>query len=409
MTGVINRVVPAGRAASFWTVRTSREQEREPAAALGQLRRYSRDALYGSAMLAVVMPVFALLNSEHRPVHLVVLGVGLVVFLALFLPGSMRTLRDPWGVRPRWQALVLLALGVALTGLALAWLRSGLLWALLPGLATAELMLGRSIRIGWNLTWAAVLTAACAALLVLALDPPSAEIRLIVGVAAMTAMIAYLQVTTVQLWRSSLALDQARQEAAELAATRERLRLSQDLHDILGHALEVVSLKSELAARLSTVDSERAHAEMVEVQELARGALQDVRTLAHGQRRTDLVAELAGARKLLDSAEIRCEVDARPEELPWAQRELFGWVLREAVTNLLRHTDARRCWITLAAQGESMVLTVGNDGVLGAGEWGSGLSGLAARITGGGGEFSAAARDGEFVVTASLPRVEVAG
>ncbi|MCK2245092.1 MULTISPECIES: histidine kinase [unclassified Crossiella] len=385
-----------------------KEQESASAAALEHLRKYCRDALYGGAGLAVLFPLLSLLNSpELSPVRVAVLLVGWATFNVLFLPGALRLLRDPWRVRPLRSGVPLLALGLALTLLALVWGAVGMFWAVLPGLACAELLLNRSVRYVWPLT--GVLSAVFAGLALLAnatAGVPDLGRQVIMSV-VLLGVTCYLQETTARLWRSSRELDNARLAAAELAATKERLRLSQDLHDILGHALEVVSLKSELAARLSTVDTQRAHDEMVEVQELARGALQDVRTLAHAQRGTDLVGELAGARKLLASAEIRCEVDARPEELSAAQRELFGWVLREAVTNLLRHADARRCWITLAGQGESVVLRVGNDGVLDAGEWGSGLAGLAARISGGGGEFSAVARDGEFVVTASLPKPAV--
>ncbi|MCO1581453.1 histidine kinase [Crossiella sp. SN42] len=387
----------------------SRAQEPE-SAALGHLRRHSRDSLYSVAFLAVIFPPVAALNGgPGGAVELVVLGVGWAVFNAVFLPGALSVLRDPWRVRSLRTGVPLLVLGVVLTVLAALWLSSGVLWAVLPGLAAAELLANRPTRLIWPVVVAVVLVTAGLVLLVSQANAVPEMVREAVLAGVVIGTTSYMQETSVRLWRSSLELDNARQEAAELATTRERLRLSQDLHDILGHALEVVSLKSELAARLSTVDPGRAHAEMVEVQELARGALQDVRALAHAQRTTDLVAELAGARKLLASAEIRCEVDARPEELPAAQRELFGWVLREAVTNLLRHADARRCWITLGAQGDLVVLTVGNDGVLAAGEWGSGLSGLAERIAGGGGSFAAAARDGEFVVTASLPKVEVAG
>ncbi|GAA2819786.1 sensor histidine kinase [Crossiella cryophila] len=386
-----------------------KEQESASAAALEHLRKYFRDALYGGAGLAVMFPLLSLLNSEElSPVQVTVLLVGWAAFNALFLPGALRLLRDPWRVRPLRTGVPLLALGLGLTVLALVWGAVAIFWAVLPGLACAELLLNRSVRYVWPLT--GLLSAIFAGLGLLAhgvAGVPDVGRQLIMSV-VMLGLTCYLQETTARLWRSSLDLDNARLAAAELAATKERLRLSQDLHDILGHALEVVSLKSELAARLSTVDTARAHAEMVEVQELARGALQDVRTLAHAQRGTDLLGELAGARKLLASAEIRCEVDARPEELSAAHRELFGWVLREAVTNLLRHADARRCWITLDGQGESVVLRVGNDGVLDAGEWGSGLAGLAARISGGGGEFGAVARDGEFVVTASLPKPAVA-
>jgi two-component system sensor histidine kinase DesK len=208
------------------------------------------------------------------------------------------------------------------------------------------------------------------------------------------------EMVTLRQWHIALELDQARREAAELGATRERLRFAEDLHDILGHALEVVSLKSELATRLTAVDPDRAHAEMVEVQRLARGALREMRALARGRRPTDLQTELTGARSLLASAGIDCVVDGEPAH--GGHSELLGRVLREAVTNLLRHADTRRCWITV----RPAALTVVNDGV-DAGKPpgdGTGLTGLRRRVTEAGGELTAGPgeRPGTFTVAAVL-------
>ena len=124
-----------------------------------------------------------------------------------------------------------------------------------------------------------------------------------------------------------------------MATTKERLRLAEDLHDILGHALEVVSLKAELASRLSEVDPERSRAELAEVQRLARGAMHDVRALVRVTVRRRSSIELAGARGLLESAGIELEFRGDPAALGAAASELLGRVLREAVTNLLRHAQ----------------------------------------------------------------------
>jgi two-component system sensor histidine kinase DesK len=160
----------------------------------------------------------------------------------------------------------------------------------------------------------------------------------------------------------------------------------------------VVSLKSELATRLVTVDPERAHTELVQMQRLARGALRDVRELARGRRSTDLDTELTGARSLLASAGIDCVVDGSPAG--GTHSELLGRVLREAVTNLLRHADTRRCWITVRPS----ALTVVNDGVDAdkpAGD-GTGLAGLRRRVTEAGGSLTAGAGSGRFTVAVVL-------
>lgn len=107
-------------------------------------------------------------------------------------------------------------------------------------------------------------------------------------------------------------LDDSRRTAAELATTRGRLRLVDDLHDILGHALEVVAFKSELAARLLTNDACRARTEMEQVQQVARESLREVRALVRDARPTDLVIELAGARAVLSSAGIPLVVRGDP-------------------------------------------------------------------------------------------------
>nr|WP_225954481.1 histidine kinase [Kibdelosporangium phytohabitans] len=221
----------------------------------------------------------------------------------------------------------------------------------------------------------------------------------------MAVALAYSIGLTYRWWEGVLKLEEARRDAAELAATRERLRLAEDLHDILGHALEVVSLKSELAVRLT--DPEKSKAEMIEVQRLARSALRDVRALAHGNRPTDFAIELTGARNLLDSAGISCDFDADPAGLSTGERDLFGRVLREAMTNALRHSDPRTCTVSLVVKPDQAVLRIVNDGVapLRQGDEGSGLAGLTRRVEASGGSFTARNVDpASFEVIASLPR-----
>jgi two-component system sensor histidine kinase DesK len=277
---------------------------------------------------------------------------------------------------------------------------------MLLGMAASEFSIARPFRLSWRHIGTVVAAYVGGTTLVAVLTGQTEDAR---NVALLSPVLIVFTTfglaVTYRQWEGALKLEEARRTADELATTRERLRLAEDLHDILGHALEVVSLKSELAARLD--DPVKSKSQMVEVQRLARNALRDVRALAHGNRPTDLAIELAGARKLLDSAGIDCRVEADPTMLTAEERELFGRVLREAVTNALRHADPRECTVSLTVHTEKVVLTVVNDGTapLGQQDEGSGLASLARRVTAAGGEFTAQGIEpASFEVIASLPR-----
>jgi two-component system sensor histidine kinase DesK len=154
-------------------------------------------------------------------------------------------------------------------------------------------------------------------------------------------------------------LQQAEEELEQLGAEQERLRIARDLHDLLGHALTTVTLKAELASRLVGRDPERAALEMAEVAELGRQSLADVRATVSGYREVSLVRELAAAREILEAAGIEAELPAAAEDVPGDLRELFGWVVREGVTNAIRHSRARLVAVRLAGR----AIEVENDGV----------------------------------------------
>jgi len=335
--------------------------------------------------------------------RLLVLVVGATVMLVVHWRRASRAIKAPTEVAPWRPSALSLVFAVGLMFFAYVYADPGnAVWAFVPAVALAELQYGRSPGRAWQLTTLlavaiAALVAGVTALLPSLPDDPLATALITVFV---LMVMPFAEVVVLWQWRLSVELDQARRDAAELGATRERLRFAEDLHDILGHALEVVSLKSELATRLAPVDPERAHAEMAEVQRLARGALKDVRALARGRRPTTLETELTGARTLLSSAGIDCVVDG--EVGSGQHEELLGRVLREAVTNLLRHADTRHCWITV----RPAALTVVNDGVLDKrpGD-GTGLIGLRRRVTEAGGRLTSGPgeRPGTFSVAAVLP------
>ncbi|MEQ7848695.1 sensor histidine kinase [Nocardioides kribbensis] len=197
------------------------------------------------------------------------------------------------------------------------------------------------------------------------------------GAAGVTAFFVFT--ARVSLWLLGVVseLDRARALQADLAVAEERLRFSRDVHDVLGRRLSAIALQSELAARLSERGDTAAAATMLEVRGVAHTALREARALARGYRATDLAQELEGARSLLDAAGIAVALDVA--DLPTAWHEPAGWVVRECVTNVLRHSAATRVEITYAAG----ALVVGNDGVGPAGTGptpGSGLTGLRERL-----------------------------
>ncbi|MFF7970358.1 histidine kinase [Streptomyces sp. NPDC007905] len=176
-------------------------------------------------------------------------------------------------------------------------------------------------------------------------------------------------------------LDEARETRARLAVAEERLRFGRDLHDVLGRNLSVISLKSELAVQLARRGRPEAVEQMVEVQRIAQESQREVRDVVRGYREADLGVELAGAQGVLTAAGIDCGVRAEAAGLPAEVQSALGWVVREAVTNVLRHGDAGRCDVGLAVREGHVVLTVENDGVAGpSGSGGSGLAGLRERL-----------------------------
>lgn len=210
-------------------------------------------------------------------------------------------------------------------------------------------------------------------------------------------------------WEVAARLERARRLSAELAVADERLRFAADLHDIQGHHLQVIALKSELAARLAEADPARAAAEMREAQRLATEALQDTRAVVQGYRRTSLDEEIANATKVLAAAGIdaRLQVDpaANTDRLSETSRNLLGLLMREATTNVLRHSQARRTEVDYRVEAGMARLRVCNDGaVAGPGALsGSGLDMLAGRLAAVGGTLTREHQGDRFVVAASLP------
>ncbi|NUR88251.1 MAG: hypothetical protein HOY71_29540, partial [Nonomuraea sp.] len=167
----------------------------------------------------------------------------------------------------------------------------------------------------------------------------------------------------VRLVRVAADLEEARAELADAAVLKERLRISRDLHDGLGRSLTAIALKGDLATRLMDRDPVSARDEVGELVRVAREAAQDVRQVARGYRAMSLTGEVDRAAALLESAGVSCQThlaDVRPSG---RSEEALAWGVREAVTNVLRHSGATTCTITTSVNAGLVRLEVANDGV----------------------------------------------
>lgn len=234
-----------------------------------------------------------------------------------------------------------------------------------------------------------------------------------------TLLLPLMLLSSLWWWQVVVRLDRNRRIAAELAVTQERLRFASDLHDIQGHHLQVISLKSELAERLLDADPEAAREHIHETRLIAKRALEETRSLVAGYRQVAFDDELENAREVLAAAGADCELrlGGLPDDAA-AQRALAS-VVREATTNILRHSEARRVRIELRTAGGRAELTIANDGVTDAGGLdapgasagtagagaGSGLAGLRERLAALGGtlETTTDAAGERFELRATVP------
>lgn len=378
----------------------------------GQVQRvefYTRYSLYAVAwwinltLLATGGDRFA-----DRPGAIAVIAPMVVVLsLAEMLPlrraidtdGAAWPLRwsDPTVRRP---LLVLLALVVG-CGIVGRLLLEPDEWFVVLWLIAASLSFGLGTVPGWvtNILGPAFILAAGLALL----GPGGIGVAFFFIVAY--AFFAATLRTSLWILRVVRELDVARTAQSQLAVAEERLRFSRDVHDVMGRHLSTIAVRSELAATLAERGDDRAPAEMLEVRAVAQEALREARALARGYRVTDLATEVQGARSLLAAAKISCRAEV--DSVPAGWHEAAGWVIREGVTNLLRHSTAAAVdllWTPDADGGGTLV--VRNDGagdVPGRASTGSGLIGLGERLAPLGAHIETRRSGDVFELAATLP------
>jgi two-component system sensor histidine kinase DesK len=194
-------------------------------------------------------------------------------------------------------------------------------------------------------------------------------------------VVAIASLGVLQVFQSNRELADARTEIARLAAENERFRIARDLHDLLGHSLTTITVKAGLARQLGEADPARSGQEIAEVESLARRSLADVRAAVSNYRDVTLAGELATGRELLRAAGITAELPPAADVVDASHQELFGWVVREGLTNVVRHAHASSCAVRLSPRSVEIV----DDGVGGPVEQGNGLWGLRERVAAAGG------------------------
>jgi two-component system sensor histidine kinase DesK len=346
--------------------------------------------------------VITMLNVLDAVSNYVGLGICLCLVLSLYALQFMVTSAGArqWSARRRGTALVVQAL---LTFVPMVWI--GVAWGSMAGPLGGSILLLLPARFAWPLYGTVTLTILGWSL---SARVPALEVGYFAISTALTGLVIYGLTRLTDLVREVHA---TRAEMARMAVTQERLRFARDLHDLLGYSLSTITLKTELIHRLVPVNPERAREEVASVLGVSRQALADVRLVASGYRDMSLEAEAASVAEVMAAADVRVEADVDCGRLHPLVDTVLATALREGVTNILRHSKVQSCAITAAVEGETVRLTLVNDGVVqqetprdGGGGSGSGLGNLCTRLTQIGGTLTAeTTRDGRFRLVAEAP------
>jgi two-component system sensor histidine kinase DesK len=361
------------------------------------------------AWLPFFIPTLITLVQSHPPLWRLWLSLGgVAVFFATYIISSLLDARylasTPLApqVTPLRSWLVLGVLCLLATGLTIlngggsGWLS---LFYYVSGYSGGRLSIGHT---AWTIAIILLYAAAAAVLSRTAWDTLVISELFIVLIGVLISCIGYF-LRTIQRLRI------ARAEIARLATTAERLRIARDLHDLLGYNLSLIALKSELAGRLLEPAPERAAGEIRDIEQVARTTLQEVREAVSRYRQPALVDELRAAQQILAAAGIRYRLEGGQHLAALRSPSLevtLSWIVREGVTNVIKHSHAHECRIAFTRADEAICLEIENDGAPGERQGvvsGNGLRGLAERVIDLGGSFEAAPLAGNFHLAATLP------
>ena len=350
----------------------------------------------GLSMAWLLWPVIEVAASGDPAWRLVAVYAALVAWLAIYLFWVLGRVQEPSDRENLvWLACLLVGAVALSAGDRVSW---SVLFVYCAAAGGISLSNDR-----WAARWIIGCTVVCAAVL-FGLKDDEGGVGL--SLTATTMAIGFLMFSFGRLIRANAALRSAQEELAARRVDEERLRFARDLHDLLGHDLSVISLKAQLARRLMERDPAIAQRELGDVEQVARTALTQVREAVAGYRQPALASELAGARSALDAAGIACTVEHADVSLPPSREAVLAWGVREATTNVIRHSEASHCAIRIAVAGQEATLEVTDDGRAtdtGDGD-GSGLRGLAERAAAAGGRMDAGPRpDGGYGLQLRVP------
>jgi two-component system sensor histidine kinase DesK len=323
-------------------------------------------------LLFLAGPLSDLFGHSYATAHLVWLLVGLALFVALYvslLPPA------PWLSRlgPRVATLALALLPAIAVVLLAAGAPTSFVALFVYFTAAAGILLPTPLALG-----AIAVTAAGVGIAGIVSDEdPGAIAATVLTIVSVGVLMA----TFGRIARANRELESTREELAQLAVSDERLRFARDMHDLLGHSLSVIALKSELAAKLVESDPRRAAAELEGIQSVTRAALADVRETVHGYRVLPLSDAVSGARAALTAAGIDLQLTDTHPELPADVDAVLAWAVREGTTNVIRHSGARSCAIRIRVDDSVAAVEIEDDGTSRAapGRGGNGLVGLRER------------------------------
>ena len=347
----------------------------------GRVRGWRRAVLIGVPLIYVVFVIGAVAQYSHG--QAAVVGYAIVAaFCLCFVALGVLESHGPLGARRFWL----------LSGLLVALFVAEVPFARAPAfvLALYITMIGVA-RLGARA--APLVVTLVAAAVFVPVVVPSWHQHLGSAISNVTPIaipvVAVVTFVVVRSGREALALAEARTELARLAAENERSRIARDLHDLLGHSLTTITVKAGLARRLGTSDPQRAVGEIAEVEALSRQALAEVRAAVSSYREVILAGELARGRELLRASGVSADLPTATDVVDPIHHELFGWAVREGLTNVARHAHATRCTVTLTAS----EVEIRDDGMGGPASSGNGLAGLRERAAAVGGTVDAGPLD----------------